>query len=368
MKIRVIVPCYNEGEVVLKTYDKLTEIMKKDSLIKNYEYDLLFINDGSTDTTIHHIKNIVAYDNHVKYLSFSRNFGKEAAMIAGYQHSTMHDAVIMIDGDLQQPPEYIPQMIEGYIEGYDQVVAKRNRQGENFVRKTLSRCYYKLINAFVEDIQFEDGVGDFRLLSRRAVQALTTLDEYNRFSKGLFEWIGYETKVFQYENVTREDGESKWTFRKLLNYGIDGLISFNNKPLRMMIYLGMFTFSISILYIIYLLINILINGINIPGYFTTIAAILLLGGIQLMSIGVVGEYIGRIYYEVKHRPKYIVENSNIQTENLDMRYNALNLNKNRNNKRSNDLYKLSSFYKVKTYSDTYASNYSQDEGFKERVH
>ena len=154
MKIRVIVPCYNEGEVVLKT-------------------------------------------------SFSRNFGKEAAMIAGYQHSTMHDAVIMIDGDLQHPPEYIPQMIEGYIEGYDQVVAKRNRQGENFVRKTLSRCYYKLINAFVEDIQFEDGVGDFRLLSRRAVQALTTLDEYNRFSKGLFEWIGYETKVFQYENVTR---------------------------------------------------------------------------------------------------------------------------------------------------------------------
>ena len=163
--------------------------------------------------------------------------------------------------------------------------------------------------------------------------------------------------------MTREDGESKWTFRKLLNYGIDGLISFNNKPLRMMIYLGMFTFSISILYIIYLLINILINGINIPGYFTTIAAILLLGGIQLMSIGVVGEYIGRIYYEVKHRPKYIVENYNI-----DMRYNALNLNKNRNNKRSNDLYKLSSFYKVKTYSDTYASNYSQDEGFKERVH
>ena len=203
-------------------------------------------------------------------------------MIAGYEHSTMHDAVIMIDGDLQHPPEYIPQMIEGYIEGYDQVIAKRNRQGENFVRKTLSRCYYKLINAFVEDIQFEDGVGDFRLLSRRAVQALTTLDEYNRFSKGLFEWIGYETKVFQYENVTREDGESKWTFRKLLNYGIDGLISFNNKPLRMMIYLGMFTFSISILYIIYLLINILINGINIPGYFTTIAAILLLGGIQCL--------------------------------------------------------------------------------------
>ena len=312
MKIRVIVPCYNEGEVVLKTYDKLTEIMTEDSLVKNYEYDLLFIDDGSKDNTIDHLQNLAAYDSHVKFLSFSRNFGKEAAMIAGYQNSINHDAVVMIDGDLQHPPEYIPHMIEGFIEGYDQVIAKRDREGENFARKSMSRLYYKIINAFVEDVQFEDGVGDFRLLSQRAVQALTSLDEYNRFSKGLFEWIGYNTKVFTYENVTREAGESKWTFRKLLNYGIDGLISFNNKPLRMMIYLGMFTFSISILYIIYLLINIIISGINIPGYFTTIAAILLLGGIQLISIGVIGEYIGRIYYEVKRRPKYIVQATNLK--------------------------------------------------------
>jgi len=161
-------------------------------------------------------------------------------------------------------------------------------------------------------IKFSDGVGDFRLLSQRAVKSIVSLNEYNRFSKGLFEWIGYNTKIFTYKNVEREAGESKWTFTKLLNYGIDGLISFNNKPLRAMIYLGMFIFGLSIIYIIYLLIGILMNGINHPGYFTTIAAVLLLGGIQLMSIGVVGEYIGRIYYEVKQRPKYIVEASNLK--------------------------------------------------------
>jgi len=357
MKIRVIVPCYNEGEVVLKTYDRLTETMQEDSLVKNYEYDLLFVNDGSKDTTIDHLQNLAAYDCHVKYLSFSRNFGKEAAMIAGYQNSTAHDAVIMIDGDLQHPPEYIPQMVEGFIEGYDQVIAKRNREGESFVRKNLSRFYYKLINTFVEDIQFEDGVGDFRLLSQRAVQAMTSLDEYNRFSKGLFEWIGYNTKVFTYENVTREAGESKWTFGKLLNYGIDGLISFNNKPLRMMIYLGMFTFSISILYLIYLLINILISGINIPGYFTTIAAILLLGGIQLMSMGVVGEYIGRIYYEVKHRPKYIVEATNLQPSENEMRHNEVHDDpKVPRFKNKNEFYKFSALQKAKIHAELRSLN------------
>ncbi|QQT10748.1 glycosyltransferase family 2 protein [Staphylococcus pasteuri] len=322
MKIRVIIPCFNEGEVVLKTYEKLTEIMKQDSVDKQYEYDLLFIDDGSKDSTIDHLQSLALEDHQVKYISFSRNFGKEAAMIAGYQHSHSCDAVIMIDADLQHPPQFIPQMIEGYNEGYDQVIAKRDRKGENFARKSMTRMYYKLINAFVEDIQFEDGVGDFRLLSKRAVQSLTSMDEYNRFSKGLFEWIGYNTKVFTYQNIEREAGESKWSFAKLLNYGIDGLISFNNKPLRMMIYLGMFTFSLSVLYIVYLLINIMISGVNIPGYFTTIAAILLLGGIQLMSIGVIGEYIGRIYYEVKRRPKYIVQATNIEPDQESEAHNT----------------------------------------------
>lgn len=319
MKIRVIVPCFNEGEVVTKTYDKLTEILMEDSLDKGYDYDLLFVDDGSKDNTIDHVQHLASLDQHVKYISFSRNFGKESAMIAGFQHSVKCDAVVMVDGDLQHPPEFIPQMIEGFQEGCDQVIAKRDRTGENIARKSMTKLYYKLINSFVEDIEFIDGVGDFRLLSQRAVKAMSSLKEYNRFSKGLFEWIGYNTKIFTYQNVEREAGHSKWTFTKLLNYGIDGLISFNNKPLRAMIYLGMTIFSLSIVYILYLLIGIMVNGINNPGYFTTIAAVLLIGGIQLISIGVVGEYIGRIYYEVKQRPKYIVQASNLKEPTHDLK-------------------------------------------------
>lgn len=319
MKIRVIVPCFNEGEVVTKTYDKLTEILMKDSLDKGYDYDLLFVDDGSKDNTIDHVQHLASLDQHVKYISFSRNFGKESAMIAGFQHSVKCDAVVMVDGDLQHPPEFIPQMIEGFQEGYDQVIAKRDRTGENIARKSMTKLYYKLINSFVEVIEFIDGVGDFRLLSQRAVKAMASLKEYNRFSKGLFEWIGYNTKIFTYQNVEREAGHSKWTFTKLLDYGIDGLISFNNKPLRAMIYLGMTIFSLSIVYILYLLIGIMVNGINNPGYFTTIAAVLLIGGIQLISIGVVGEYIGRIYYEVKQRPKYIVQASNLKEPTHDLK-------------------------------------------------
>lgn len=319
MKIRVIVPCFNEGEVVTKTYDKLTEILMEDSLDKGYDYDLLFVDDGSKDNTIDHVQHLASLDQHVKYISFSRNFGKESAMIAGFQHSVKCDAVVMVDGDLQHPPEFIPQMIEGFQEGYDQVIAKRDRTGEDIARKSMTKLYYKLINSFVEDIEFIDGVGDFRLLSQRAVKAMSSLKEYNRFSKGLFEWIGYNTKIFTYQNVEREAGHSKWTFTKLLNYGIDGLISFNNKPLRAMIYLGMTIFSLSIVYILYLLIGIMVNGINNPGYFTTIAAVLLIGGIQLISIGVVGEYIGRIYYEVKQRPKYIVQASNLKEPTHDLK-------------------------------------------------
>lgn len=317
MKVRVIIPCYNEGEVILKTYKKLIEILETDSLRQHYDYDLLFIDDGSKDSTISYIQEAATTDSHVKFISFSRNFGKESAMIAGYQHSTDCDAVIMIDADLQHPPHLIPKMIQGYMDGYDQVIAKRNRCGENKSRKWLTKLYYRMINRFVEDIRLEDGVGDFRLLSQRAVISLTQLDETNRFSKGLYAWIGYYTQVFTYENVEREDGESKWSFSKLLNYGIDGLISFNNKPLRAMIYLGLIVFGLSLLYIIYILISIMVHGIETPGYFSTIAAILLIGGIQLISICIVGEYIGRIYYEVKKRPKYIVQASNLNEPDTD---------------------------------------------------
>ncbi|ARJ51240.1 glycosyltransferase family 2 protein [Staphylococcus lutrae] len=312
MKLRVIVPCFNEMDVLHQTINELTQILDKDAHQQAYDYDILFINDGSRDQTMTILQEAAIQSSRVKFISFSRNFGKEAAMIAGFEHSVDCDAVIMIDADLQHPPELIPNMVKAYVEGYDQVIAKRSRTGEHASRKWLSRLYYKMINYFIEDIKLEDGIGDFRLLSQRAVRSLVRLGEYNRFSKGLFSWIGYNSKVIQYENVAREAGESKWSFGSLFNYAIDGLISFNYKPLRMMIYLGLMIFGMSMLYIVYLLIDTLIHGVDVPGYFTMIAAVLFIGGIQLVSIGVVGEYIGRIYYEVKQRPKYIVEAANVE--------------------------------------------------------
>ncbi|REH77228.1 glycosyltransferase family 2 protein [Staphylococcus felis] len=311
MKLRVIVPCYNEMEVLHQTIGKLQSILKENAIHHSYTYDILFVDDGSQDDTLLVLQEASQKHEEIKYISLSRNFGKESAMIAGFEHSVDCDAVVMIDADLQHPPEMILKMIDAYHEGYDQVIAKRTRDGENTSRKWVTRTYYKMINYFVEDIELEDGVGDFRLLSQRAVRSLVSMGEYNRFSKGLFAWIGYNTKTLHYKNVERELGESKWSFGSLFNYAIDGLISFNNKPLRTMIYLGMAIFGVSMIYIIYLLIDTIVHGVSVPGYFTTIAAILFIGGIQLMSIGVVGEYIGRIYYEVKQRPKYIIQEANI---------------------------------------------------------
>lgn len=312
MKLRVIIPCFNETEVLNQTIRKLQAILDQDAQQHHYEYDLLFVDDGSQDDTIHLLQDAAETSSHIKYLSFSRNFGKEAAMMAGFEHSCDCDAVVMIDADLQHPPEMLPQMMAAFREGYDQVIAKRTREGEKATRKWLTRTYYKLINYFVEDIELKDGVGDFRLLSQRAVHSLVNMQEVNRFSKGLFAWIGYNTKVLECENVEREAGESKWSLGSLFNYAIDGLISFNNKPLRTMIYLGLGIFVLSMIYIIYVLIDTLLNGVGVPGYFTTIAAVLFMGSIQLISIGVIGEYIGRIYYEVKRRPHYIIQAANVE--------------------------------------------------------
>jgi glycosyltransferase involved in cell wall biosynthesis len=240
----------------------------------------------------------------VKYISFSKNFGKEAAMLAGLTYSNGSHIVLM-DADLQHPPSLIPQMLELSQEGYDQVIAKRNRIGESFHRSTISKLYYKVINKLV-DVELVDGVGDFRMMSRKAVDAILSLQEYNRFSKGLFSWIGFSEYVIEYDNVIRNDGDSKWSFRKLLNYGIDGVISFNDKPLRIAIYLGLTVTILDLLYVFYMLVQIIGYGIEVPGYFTTISAILLIGGIQLFFMGIIGEYIGRIYYESKKRPHYII--------------------------------------------------------------
>ncbi|EEM50672.1 glycosyltransferase family 2 protein [Bacillus cereus] len=268
------------------------------------DYEFVFVNDGSKDDTLNILRDLASSDSSVHYISFSRNFGKEAAMLAGLKYAT-GDAIVIMDADLQHPPTLIKELLEGYNDGYDQVIAKRTRTGDSPVRSFVSRLYYKVMNKFV-DIELVDGIGDFRLLSRRAVDSLLSLSEYNRFSKGLFSWIGYNELIIEYENVLRSDGESKWTFSKLLNYGIDGVISFNNKPLRLSIYLGLLTTILGLLYVITTFVQIILGGVEVPGYFTLISAILFIGGIQLIFLGVIGEYIGRIYYETKRRPHFIV--------------------------------------------------------------
>lgn len=300
MKLSIVVPCYNEEEILEKFHEAISNILNEHTI----SHELIFVNDGSRDKTKSIIQKLSKQYPTVDYISFSKNFGKEAAMFAGLTYAT-GDYVIIMDADLQHPPELIPEMLKKATEGYDQVIAKRNRQGESFSRTLLTKFYYKLINKLV-DVELIDGVGDFRLLSRTAVNSLLQLKEYNRFSKGLFSWIGFNEAIIEYDNVTRTDGNSKWSFRSLLNYGIDGVISFNNKPLRIAIYLGLFVTTLDILYVLYMFAQVLMYGIDVPGYFTTISSILLIGGIQLFFMGIIGEYIGRIYYEVKQRPHFII--------------------------------------------------------------
>lgn len=310
-RISFILPAYNEEKNIPLIYEAIDQQFVGTS----YTYEIIFINDASTDHTLDAIKYVAKAHSHVQYVSFSRNFGKEAAILAGLEHVT-GDATILMDTDLQHPPQLIPQLLAGYEEGYDQVIAKRDRTGESGIRKFAAQMYYRLINQIV-DIELEDGVGDFRLLSREAVDALLRMNENQRFSKGLFSWIGMEQKTITYQNVLRQNGETKWSFRQLFNYGIDGLISFNSKPLRFCFYTGVSILLLSMLYIVFTLFGIIQEGVETPGYFTLISAILLLGGIQLVSLGIIGEYVGRIYFETKRRPAYLIQETNTQRKSLN---------------------------------------------------
>lgn len=306
--LSVIVPCYNEGAVIERTAKAIVDTCTG----RAFDFEIIFVNDGSKDDTLAFLKKLAGRSEKIKYISFSRNFGKEAAMLSGLEHCKGSFAVIM-DADLQHPPELIVQMYEKYQEGYDQVIAKRNRKGDSRLSIVFAKLYYKLANKLV-NVEMVDGAGDFRLLSRRTIHALLELKENNRFSKGLFSWVGFNQIYIEYENQERAGGNSKWSFKSLLSYGVDGILSFNNQPLRICIYLGGIFMGISILYLLYLLIEILLHGIDAPGYFTTILLITTLGGIQLFSIGVIGEYIGRIYFEVKKRPVYLIQETNIKEE------------------------------------------------------
>jgi glycosyltransferase involved in cell wall biosynthesis len=306
--LSIIVPCFNESKVLDTFHKEMMEQM--DMLNSDYDYEIIYVNDGSTDDTQRKITSFSAGNNSVKYLSFSRNFGKESAMLAGLEYAS-GDCAVILDADLQHPPELIHQMVEKYEEGYDQVIAKRNRAGDSLRNRFFARSYYKLVKNMV-DVKMTDGAGDFRLLSRAAINAVLSLKETNRFSKGLFSWVGFNQTYIEYENRKRAADGSRWSFNKLLKYGIDGVISFNTQPLRLCVYLGGILLVISMAYLVYLFISILINGIDVPGYFSTIALISVVGAVQLISLGIIGEYVGRIYAEVKKRPLYIIADTNIQ--------------------------------------------------------
>ncbi|MDN7227649.1 glycosyltransferase family 2 protein [Planococcus sp. N064] len=302
--ISIVVPAYNEEANIMSMYEKLVQELH----LLPYRYEIMFINDGSSDGTLQEILKLAERHPDVKYISLTRNFGKESAILAGL-HRIQGDAAILMDSDLQHPPELIGQLIEGFEEGFHQVVAKRSRTGDSKFRSFLSSFYYKIVNA-VTDVDFVDGEGDFRLLSRKAINSILQLSESNRFSKGLYSWIGLSKKIISYENVQRAKGTSKWSFWSLVNYGIDGIISFNLKPLRVCFYTGFLVLFLSLVYIGVTFYEILKEGVGAPGYFTTITAILFLGGIQLISLGVIGEYVGRIYNETKRRPNFLIDISN----------------------------------------------------------
>lgn len=299
--LSVVIPCFNEEQGLVRLKEALTKELS--AIVPDFE--VLLVDDGSKDRTLEVMRRISAEDPRFRYLALSRNFGKEAAMLAGLSQAK-GEAVAILDADLQHPPELLARMLPLLDQGYDQVVARRTRKGDGKVRSLISKMYYKMMNRLV-DVELEDGVGDFRVLSQRAVRALLSLGEYNRFSKGLFSWIGFDTVVVDYENVTREVGGSKWTFRKLLNYGIDGVISFNNQPLRLAVYLGGFFTALAFGYIVWILADALIRGVDVPGYVTLVTGILGIGGLQLLFLGVMGEYLGRIYYETKRRPHFLLK-------------------------------------------------------------
>lgn len=299
-RLSVVVPCYNESATVEELCAEV-----KAACAGLVDLELLLVNDGSADNTLELARELAAADPAIRLLSFSRNFGKEAAMLAGLRAST-GDAVIIMDGDLQHPPSLIPALVNGWlVDGFDQVLAQRDRVGDPWLRSQVSALYYRMVNSLM-DVKLQDGVGDFRLMSRRTVDAVLQLSERNRFSKGLFAWVGFPSTVVTYGNVARTTGQSSWSARSLINYGIDGVISFNSQPLRAAIHLGLWSFLIFVGYLLWLVVARMFTGIEVSGYITTIAVIVGVGGLQLVFLGVIGEYIGRIYYEVKARPSYIV--------------------------------------------------------------
>ena len=309
-KITILVPAYNEEEALPFLYERVSKIMDE---MKKYEFELLFVNDGSKDNTLNEIKELRKKDKRISYVDFSRNFGKEIGMIAGLDYAT-GDCVIIMDADLQDPPELIPQMVELWEQGYDDVYAQRkSRAGETWLKKFTSKMYYKVLQSLTR-IEIQKDTGDFRLLDRRCVNALKKMRETSRCSKSMFSWIGYKKKAILYDRDPRIAGKTKWNYKKLIDLAIDGITAFTTSPLRISTYISIPTFLALFIYFIYVIIKCIRLNIAIQAYQAIILLILFFAGVQIVLIGIMGEYLGRIFNESKNRPLYLVNEYNGEKE------------------------------------------------------
>lgn len=307
--ISILVPCYNEEVVLNQFYQRLSQVITD---IPQYDFQFMFINDGSKDQTLDIMRELHEKDSRVSYVNLSRNFGKEIAMIAGIDYLT-GDAAIIMDADLQDPPELIPEMISWWEKGYQDVSAKRrSRAGESFFKKWSSHAFYTILQK-MSSVPMQRDVGDFRLLDKQCLNALRLMRESQRYTKGLFSWIGFEKKEVLFDRDARAAGKTKWNYWKLLNLAIEGITSFTIAPLRASAFVGCILAFIAILYMLFIVLRTIICGEDVPGYPSLVSIILFIGGIQLFFLGIIGEYLGRVFNESKFRPLYLVKDYNGQT-------------------------------------------------------
>lgn len=301
----IIIPCYNEQEMIPIFYEEMTSVI---NIMQNLDFQFLFIDDGSQDKTLIKIKELKKKDIRVHYISFSRNFGKEAALLAGLERA-IGDYIVTIDADLQDPPSLLPQMYQEIKEGYDCVAAyRKNRKGEPLLRSVFSKLFYKIINK-ISKTNIVDNARDYRFMTRKMVDAVISVHEYNRFSKGIFSWVGFQTKWISFENIKRVEGKTKWSFWKLFLYSIEGIVAFSTVPLALVSFLGILFCFLSLLGMIFIFIRAVIWGDSVAGWPSMICVITMLGGIQLLCLGIIGYYLSKTYSEVKHRPLYIEKES-----------------------------------------------------------
>ena len=312
-KVTIIIPAYNEEASLPFLYERIEKLINS---IDNYEFEILFVNDGSKDKTIELIKEYREKDSRISYVDFARNFGKETAMIAGLDYAT-GDCVIFMDADLQDPPELIPEMLKYWEEGYDDVYAqRRSRKGETWLKKFTSKMYYRVLQSLT-NVEIQKDTGDFRLLDKRCVNALRKMRESQRCSKSMFSWIGYKKKAIVYDRDPRIAGKTKWNYGKLINLAIDGITSFTTSPLRISTYIAIPTFVALFVYFIYVIAKCCVEHVAIQAFQAIILLVLFFSGVQILLFGIVGEYLGRIFSETKNRPLYLVNEYNGEKEMND---------------------------------------------------